>query len=228
MRLHRFIELSLLVSCLVLVTTACSPMSSVQPGPTKGSPTVSVQSQPITGNFALQTSIAQPDFQALLRRPLHLPHLAVGATCPTSPEKRVSSDFGIAQGNGPAYATIGTEAITSPAIFHYADAQHFDNGNANNQGWGGQKVLWFVNPSYQGMLLVRGQQIDGSHEMRFSGGFGDQPLSQQLALDTTLGGSPWPNTASYTRLQAPGCYAYQVDGANFSDVIIFQAVASVS
>jgi hypothetical protein len=132
---------------------------------------------------------------------------------------KVNPGFGIAQGSGPAYAALGTEAITSPAVFYYADAQHFGGGGATNQGWGGQKVLWFVNPSYQGLVLVRGRQLDGSHEMRFG-----QPPQQQLELDTTLGGGPWPNFPSYTRLQAPGCYAYQVDGANFSDVIVFQAV----
>jgi hypothetical protein len=30
---------------------------------------------------------------------------------------------------------------------------------------------------------------------------------------------------SYTRLRAPGCYAYQIDGLTFSRVIVFRAVA---
>jgi hypothetical protein len=29
---------------------------------------------------------------------------------------------------------------------------------------------------------------------------------------------------SYTRVQAPGCYAYQVDGLDFSYTIVFEAV----
>jgi hypothetical protein len=33
----------------------------------------------------------------------------------------------------------------------------------------------------------------------------------------------WRNFHSYTRLRAPGCYAYQVDGAGFSDSIVFKA-----
>jgi hypothetical protein len=28
---------------------------------------------------------------------------------------------------------------------------------------------------------------------------------------------------SYTRLRAPGCYAYQIDGTTFSRVIVFAA-----
>lgn len=85
-------------------------------------------------------------------------------------------------------------------------------------------MLWFVNPGYQGLVLVRGHQVDGPHMIRFDGGPDSRPLAQQLVIDTTLGGSPWPNTFAATRLQIPGCYAYQVDGANFSEVIVFQAV----
>ena len=192
--------------CLCLAITACTSAASA---PARSTPS---------------TPPAAP-WQALQKRPLHLPVLAVGAPCPTSPEKQVSPAFGIAQGAGPAYATIGTEVMTSPALFGYADAQHFADGAASNQGWGGQKVLWFVNPSYQGLVLVRGQQLDGPHAMRFNGPPSDQPLSPHLVLDTRLGGgTPWPNFPSYTRLQAPGCYAYQVDGATFSSVIVFQAV----
>jgi hypothetical protein len=28
---------------------------------------------------------------------------------------------------------------------------------------------------------------------------------------------------SYTRLKGPGCYAYQIDGATFSETIVFRA-----
>jgi hypothetical protein len=100
----------------------------------------------------------------------------------------------------------------------YVDAAHFGGGGSANQGWGGQKVLWFVDPRYQGYVLVRGHQIDGPHGMRFQ-----TSLDPQLVINTADGGTPWPNMPSYTRLQAPGCYAYQVDGTTFSDEIIFQA-----
>ncbi len=109
----------------------------------------------------------------------------------------------------------------SSAVLFYADAQHWANG-VGTQGWGGAKVLWFVNPSYQGFVLVRGHQVDGPHEIRFDTS-SSQPLMHQLMIDTSLGGSPWPNGGGYTRLQAPGCYAYQVDGTTFSYVIVFQA-----
>ena len=136
----------------------------------------------------------------------------------------MQASFGIAQGSGPAYATINTENVASPAIFHFADSQHFGADPRNNQSWGGGKVLWFINPVYQGFILVRGRQLDGPHEIRFDGGPERQPLTSRFMIDTTEGGTPWPNFPSHTRLQAPGCYAYQVDGRGFSDVIVFRAV----
>ncbi|HCI79266.1 MAG TPA: hypothetical protein DHW02_06225 [Ktedonobacter sp.] len=182
-----------------------------------------VTTKTVTHTTSVQVKASAPTtLQMLQQRPLHLPVLAPGAACPTSPEKRIDPRLGIVQGNGPAYATIGTETITSPAIFHYADAQHFANG-VDTQGWGGQKVLWFINPSYHGLVLVRGHQLDGTHEIGFDNASSPQ-IMHQLVIDTSVGGSPWPNSSGYTRIQAPGCYAYQVDGTNFSYVIVFEAV----
>ena len=209
---QRLIPRLILFSYMLFVVTACSQTSL---GRTGSAP---------TGSSSQVSIPAPPALLMLQQRPLHLLAVTPGAPCPTSPEKKVQPGFGIAQGNGPAYATIGTAIIRTPAIFAYTDAQHFGDGEADNQGWGGQKVLWFVNPDYHGLVLIRGHQVDGPHDMRFNGGLSGHPLAQQLVIDTKSGGTPWPNLGSYIRLQAPGCYAYQVDGDNFSYVIVFQAV----
>jgi hypothetical protein len=39
-----------------------------------------------------------------------------------------------------------------------------------------------------------------------------------------VGNSGWRNWPSYTKVPAPGCYAYQVDGEGFSYVVVFRAV----
>ena len=165
---------------------------------------------------------AQPDQTAtdLRQRPLHLPPLKSDVPCPTSPARRVAAQFGIAQGNGPVYATIGEAESSQPVVLHYADPAHFGQGEPTNQGWGGLKVLWFVDPQYQGPILVRGHQLNGEHELRFN-----ESLQHELSLDAISNGntSQWANFPSYTRLQAPGCYAYQVDGYGFSEVMVFQA-----
>lgn len=198
-------HLGLLVSLLWLLVACTS--SPAPPTP----PTVVVTPTYPTGDAVAKM---------LEDRPLHIPTIAAGSSCPTTQVKQVSADFGPAQGAGPAYATIGAEKIPPHAVFYYADAQHFGTEAQTNKGWGGQKVLWFINPGYKGLVLVRGRQLDGPHQVRFN------QLDQQLLLDSTFGGTPWPNFPSYTRLQAPGCYAYQVDGNNFSYLIIFQAAVN--
>jgi len=197
--------LSLSALLLILfVGTACTSGSSTHNTP------VPVARTAIPGS---------PELTSLLLRPLHLPSLHAGTPCPTSPARRVFSAFGPAQGNGPAYEAATYDLAPSPAVLLYADSAYFGGGGSANQGWGGQKVLWFVDPHYQGSVLVRGHQIDGPHGMRFQ-----TSLDTQLVLNTADGGTPWPNLPSYTRLQAPGCYAYQVDGNTFSYLIIFKAV----
>jgi hypothetical protein len=91
-------------------------------------------------------------------------------------------------------------------------------------GWYYAKVLWAATPDYAGPILVRGRQLDGPHEVRFERG-ADPPAELRLADGGITVGAPglrnWP---SYTRVRAPGCYAYQVDGQDFSEVMVFQAV----
>ncbi len=112
-------------------------------------------------------------------------------------------------------------AITAPVLqFHYPPqpGQLWFGSK-----WSGQKVLWIARPSYRGPVLIRGRQLDGPHELRFEGGLNP---ARELRLTSVGGYSPggWQNRPSYTRLRAPGCYGWQVDGTTFSRVVIFRAV----
>ncbi|MGE5434131.1 MAG: hypothetical protein ACM3S3_05025 [Candidatus Doudnabacteria bacterium] len=84
-------------------------------------------------------------------------------------------------------------------------------------------MLWIARRSYRGPVLIRGRQLDGIHNVRFGSGLNP---SREMRLRSVGGSSPgsWQNRPSYTRLRAPGCYAWQVDGTTFSRVIVFQAV----
>ncbi|GCF10059.1 hypothetical protein KDI_36230 [Dictyobacter arantiisoli] len=85
-------------------------------------------------------------------------------------------------------------------------------------------MRWFVRPSYYGPLLIRGSQLDNSHQIRF-----DDGLLSEIALNIPQGDSQqWYDRPSETRLQVPGCYAYQVDGIHFSQILVFQAVVKNS
>jgi hypothetical protein len=92
--------------------------------------------------------------------------------------------------------------------------------------WAAARVTWMASGSYAGPILIRGRQIDGDGAMGF--GQGRTPYDELQLLDAGRqapamadGGRAW---LSSTRITASGCYAYQVDGTDFSEVIVFRAV----
>lgn len=168
-------------------------------------------------------------WQTLEQRPPHLPVLKPGAICPTTHGHRIIPELGFLLGKGPVYALFSGSGPhgNELGVLTYADAQSFGGGGSH---WGGQKVLFFINPIYRGPALIRGRQLDGPGMIRFNGtddppNVSDQALLTELRLTADVGGAPWPNGGSYTRLQASGCYAYQADGLSFSYLIIFKAIA---
>jgi hypothetical protein len=136
---------------------------------------------------------------AALRRPLKLP----------------SDD------SGPCPITIHTQGPVAPhelpagVGFHTVDGSH----------WLQAEVTWTVAGSYAGPVLIRGEMVGGG-----ALGFGTRatPYDELQLLDAGKGaprvvgnGRAW---ITYTRVRSGGCYAYQVDGTSFSDVVVFRAV----
>jgi hypothetical protein len=172
-------------------------------------------------------------WQTLAAKPLHFTHMAPGATCvATAAQQSLSPDYGAALGAGPVYVVDsganGVVTFIPPALFNTAST------TGGQTALGGVKVRWQIAPSYQGAVLIRGAQLDGSNQIGFNGGLdqthgnalGTEPILSQLRL---MGGGAtapsWPTWVTLTRLAHPGCYAYQVDGASFSYTITFQAVS---
>jgi hypothetical protein len=91
-------------------------------------------------------------------------------------------------------------------------------------GWSGNKVAWVARKGFAGRVLIRGARRDGSNGLRF----GDRPQPQtELRLTFSaddLGEGGWLNKGTYTRVRAPGCYAWQLDGRDFTRVITFRAI----
>lgn len=155
----------------------------------------------------------------LRNRRVQLLKLEAGTQCPRAHPRQVNPDFGPAIGEGPAYAAgfdsngvlnIGLPAATETPFY--------------GSQWSGAKVLWIVDPTYTGPLLIRGGRLDGPDPVRFENGSEPAP---ELWLPTPTApassSSGWRNFPSYTRLRSPGCYMYQVDGLNFTETIIFEA-----
>lgn len=152
---------------------------------------------------------------AALRRPLRLPTVAPGQKCPvTLTRHRPDASLGFVQGAGPA----GPVGLDPGSILHYVAPTA--GGAATDLTWGVQKVLWAVDSHVGGTVLVRGHQLAGPHQVRFN-----DPAVGELVLlpkaPITPGG--WRDYPGYTRLQAAGCYAYQVDAASGTTIIVFQA-----
>jgi hypothetical protein len=133
---------------------------------------------------------------ASLRRPLHLPH-STGSDCPVS---ATSTPVSISGGSRLA-------------------AQRFVGSR-----WLAAHVTWRAAVGYHGPILIRGRRMDGGGG---AVGFGEghtpydelQLLNSGRGEATSGGGRAW---LSLTRVQHPGCYAYQIDGTSFSHVIVFR------
>lgn len=186
-------------SLLLVVLAACSP-SAAAPAPTR---------------LPTPTSSPTDAFTLLHQRTLDLPRLLAGSACPRDPGRKVSPDLGPALGKGPIYLVgYGVQATIS----YY--------GGRQDGGWYYLKTLWAAPPGFQDLFLVRGRQINGPNELLFSKGFTASP-DQEAEFSSEEGGSTpsgWVPWANYVRVRAPGCYAVQVDGLHFSEVISFQVV----
>jgi hypothetical protein len=161
--------------------------------------------------FAAQPSAGLAD---ALRRPLALPRLAKGATCPAAAPRQVVDWSGPAIGPGPVYS-VGYDAAGN---IRWA-------GALEESGWFFVKILWLETPG-TGPILVRGHQLDGSKQLGFGPGPAPTPellLEASDAVGVSNESPGWNSFVAYTRVRAPGCYAYQVDTGSGSETITFEA-----
>jgi hypothetical protein len=91
--------------------------------------------------------------------------------------------------------------------------------------WSGTKRVWLLDTRYAARALIRGYQLDGPNEMRFVLG---PRWTPEKYLNPIRELRVEGDTPSLTRLRAPGCYAYQVDGRTFSYLVIFEARAETA
>jgi hypothetical protein len=185
------------------------------------------------GSLVVAGSTQASDPWKPLYRPLHLPPMASDGSCPVSGVSTLNfGKYGVAHGLGPGPAyPVGFEQPGSVLRFEFPPSEP---SVFTGSQWSGQKVLWFVAPSYRGRLLIRGGRIDADGELHFNGGrmtaASLQTPDHELRVPVGLpGGNPAVKLVgqryrpSYTRLQAAGCYGYQIDGTTFSRVIVFSA-----
>lgn len=206
--------LALLATLLVACGTASPTLPTTGP-PTRQPTTIPAATRAVPTMAAAGTAGSPPTPALLigadaLRTPLHLPALPPGGPCPKVTIREVNPDSALlAAGPGPIYIagfSAQTGAFTMPILAL--------------RGKVGFDVTFFASPDYGGPILVRGQRLDGPGGVAFPGPTGAAPeltLADGAATVSSFGWRQWTSTA---QIAGPGCYAFQIDGTAFSEVIV--------
>jgi hypothetical protein len=163
-----------------------------------------------------------------LHRPLHLPTVGAGAPCPVTAGGRPNPDVAIALGSGPAYPVLGFEGNHVPPDPKAVVPLRSEDLKGNAY-W--HKTLWTVDPEYDGPVLIRARGLDPPEALRFGipgaepGGTAELVRELEFRPEKSVS---WRYGPSFTILPGPGCYAFQVDGTDFSEVIVFEAAVVTS
>ncbi len=146
---------------------------------------------------------------ALLRRPLEFPKYEGG--CPVTKDSReVTPAAGQGFGEGPIYPVGNQVAV-----------------GRRDDGLYGGKILWIGDKRYEGPALIRGKRIDREGGLHFV--LGSATTDEFLltaggwAHATPVDGtSHWP---SGVVVRGGGCYAFQIDGTDFTTVVVLRVRA---
>jgi hypothetical protein len=214
-----------MVIVVALLFSACG-------GNSRGGPTTAASP---AANVAVAPASNLADMR---KRPLNLPALGANGACPITESHNLAPVVSGGKGKGPGFGFGPGPAYLSGIIDLYPGG--FDN------------EVWLIEPKYTGPVLIRGHQISGARFVAFSepitfpiGGFSSagSPPPGAPVITVTIGGSPipfypeldlpemaptdpkgfWRQFFARTHLEAPGCYAFQLDGVDFSLVTVFQA-----
>jgi hypothetical protein len=156
---------------------------------------------------------------SVLSRPLHFPVLRPGQGCPATPGHPLHTSLfsGTALGTGQVRVMVESQAGAA----RRGIAKLLTHTSA--PGWYGFKTLWFSVPSYQGPFVIRATRLGAPGPIAM----GEAPRLGPLvvppgAVMNEAGG--YRQAPGGTWVKSPGCYAWQVDGLTFSDIIVVRAV----
>lgn len=234
--MRRTCRLALAGAALVALVAACSAGSSAaghRPKATSAAPAGSHSASarhgiPATYQQACAetASVCLPGVKGavprVLDRPLHFPKLRAGQACPGTPGHLVntptSAGFGgIALGTGPVRPIIsGPPHLTRRGVGVLLT-------RTSAPPWLAVKTLWFSVPAYQGPFVIRATRLGRPGPVELGEGPGAGPLVVPPG-PTMNGGDGYREAPGGTWVMAPGCYAWQVDGLTFSEIIVVRLV----
>jgi hypothetical protein len=128
-----------------------------------------------------------------------------------------------ALGSGPVYPMLFFGSAFYKPSKQAGRGSRIIPANQPRTVWDSIMTLWIAPKSFDLSVLVRGQQINGSHRLRF--GKGNRPgktflrLSEVDAAVQTDGSRVWTGG---TWVLSPGCYVLQLDYAQSSKTIVIQ------
>jgi hypothetical protein len=182
-----------------------------------GSPPASPSGTPTSPGRPSATAREPAQVAALLARAIRLPSLAAGATCPRGPLTSRSPFVQPADAAG-----FGTAPLYPIGMYMNYDATlHLRDTTPSPDGLYEVKVVW-ANVPYQGPVVVRVGRLDGPGRglVRIHDN-PDASAGDAVTFPLNGGVGDWPSS---TFVSGPGCYAYQIDGAAFTEVVVFSVV----
>ncbi|HRC63135.1 MAG TPA: hypothetical protein PLX85_07940 [Dehalococcoidia bacterium] len=201
-RSRRPLLIEVLLASFGMLLFACSSSAGrvLTPSPTR-TPTP-IEVTPLPEGLDESQAVA-----ALRARPLRLP-LPGEVACPASAARPLPAPvLGEAYGDGPLYLLAGG---TGPAVLTF-DEQH------------AVKAIWQLTAASEGPVLIRGSALSGQAALAFDDGAAELVFPKGGAPRGPGAAAGWHELASVIRIAAPGCYGLQMDGPDFSSVIVFEA-----
>ncbi len=159
---------------------------------------------------------------AVLGRPLHLPAVARGQSCPVTAGQNARNGYvgGLQFGTGPVSMIIGNRGDPGHGTVIL--------GTTQLPGWYALENVWLSGPGYQGPFMVRGQRLDRPGAADFGGSSPDMAAFVEPPGPDANTNGPYRTPPGSIWVQHPGCYGFQIDGLSFSETIVIDALPAAS
>jgi hypothetical protein len=205
----------------VLIATGCTESDNpagMPPATSPIRPPAASAAVPSARATSEATATEPAEVAALLARPMRLATVPPGAACPVSP---VTVRSPVAQAGDAS--GLGTGPLYPITLYTGADATLRRGGQTPDpSGRYELKVVWASTSGYRGPAVVRVGRLDGPGRGAVRLSY-EPAASRGDAVVFTLTGVPkdWP---AATLVSGPGCFAYQIDGLTFTEIIVFRVV----
>jgi hypothetical protein len=163
---------------------------------------------------------------ARLWRVLSFPPVVPGGECPVSAPHRISKRFAPVLGSAPVY--VGTYAYAGDNTVVEMPWPAPSTSPAYGSGWTIAKIVLVMRKELRQPLLVRGQRLDDTGSLGFSGPAARRPFTA-IQFPTRKKGIDEGRFKAFglgVWATAPGCYGVQIDGKTFRRDVVFRVVLS--